>query len=228
MDLSIIHKKILQLAAEIAPFLETKNEPMQLIHLDLVPQAERVAFANEVIKISAYLGINPNWLLQVMYAESKLKPWIENENGGATGLIQFMPATAVSLGTTTAALKRMTRLQQLQYVKKYYAWKRGKMKSYFDVYLVTFFPAALGQNDNYIFKTSRLSPGIIARQNKIMDYNKNGAITMAEFKKYIVDATPKNVRALVFNNDTNDTNGTNGTNGTILIGIALIAFVLLG
>jgi LPXTG-motif cell wall-anchored protein len=54
-----------------------------------------------------------------------------------------------------------------------------------DVYLVTFFPAALYQGDSYIFHTSKLSASIIAKQNPSFDLNKDGRITKAEFKEYI-------------------------------------------
>jgi hypothetical protein len=37
-----------------------------------------------------------------------------------TGLIQFMPDTARSLGTTVEALREMTAAQQMQYVEKYF------------------------------------------------------------------------------------------------------------
>lgn len=39
---------------------------------------------------------------------------------GATGLIQFMPATAQGMGTTTAALAAMSAVQQLDYVQRYF------------------------------------------------------------------------------------------------------------
>ena len=48
-------------------------------------------------------------------------PSIKNAAGsGATGLIQFMPSTAVGLDTTTAQLAQMTATEQLEYVRRYF------------------------------------------------------------------------------------------------------------
>jgi hypothetical protein len=58
----------------------------------------------------------------------------------ATGIIQFMPRTAKGLNTTTQALYKMTNVQQLDYVYKYFLPAKGKLKSFEDLYLYTFYP----------------------------------------------------------------------------------------
>lgn len=141
-------------------------------------------FTAKVKSISNKLLIDPNWLMAVMYKESRLNPQAVNSNGGATGLIQFMPATAQSLGTSTAALKAMSNVQQLDYVYKYYKPYITKLNSYPDLYLATFFPAALGKADDYVMQTSKLSAATIAAANPGIDLNKDGKITVGEFKKY--------------------------------------------
>ncbi len=163
-----------------------------LLYINLVPSAERIAFEQKVKEVASKLQTNPNWLMQIMKSESGLRPDIQNtsfpmSNGYATGLIQFIPDTAANLGTTTAALKQMSRVQQMDYVYKYLKPYAGQLNSYFDVYLVVFFPAAIGNtnNDNYIFETNRISRASIARGNPTMDINKDGMITMAEFKQYL-------------------------------------------
>ena len=75
-------------------------------------------FASKAIYVAQAVGVNPQDLLAVMYFESTWNPALVNSIG-ATGLIQFMPQTARGLGTTTTALKAMTRVQQLDYVQKY-------------------------------------------------------------------------------------------------------------
>ena len=142
-------------------------------------------FLQKVKEISSLLGINPNWLMFVMRWESSLNPAAVNPISGATGLIQFLPYTAKSLGTSTTALKNMSNIDQLDYVYKYYAPYRGKIKSLYDCYLVVFFPAALGKPDSWILQTSSTTPGIIAAQNPALDLNKDGKITVGEFKQYI-------------------------------------------
>jgi soluble lytic murein transglycosylase-like protein len=103
---------------------------MALIYENKVPASYRVAFVEKVKKISANLGIDPNWLMAIMYFESAgtFSPSITN-NIGATGLIQFIPSTAKGLGTSTSALKSMSALQQLDYVEKYLKTYKGKYKS---------------------------------------------------------------------------------------------------
>ncbi len=76
-------------------------------------------FYNKATEVAKRVGCDPNDLLAVMYSESGLKPGAVNKNGGATGLIQFMPQTARGLGTSTQALKNMSPEEQLVYVEKY-------------------------------------------------------------------------------------------------------------
>ena len=144
-------------------------------------KTNKAAFIDKVRLISEHLGINPEWLMAVMYKESRLNEKAVNSTGGATGLIQFMPATAQGLGTTTAALKAMSNVEQLDYVYKYYKPYQNKLTSYPDLYLATFYPAALGKPDSYIIgaKGSKVSS-----QNPGIDLNKDGEITKGEFYRY--------------------------------------------
>lgn len=61
--------------------------------------SNKEAFLQKVRLICAKLGIEPDWLMFVMNSESGLNPAAYNPNGGASGLIQFMPDTAKGLGT---------------------------------------------------------------------------------------------------------------------------------
>ena len=142
-------------------------------------------FISKVIQISIKLKIDADWLMTVMYAESRLNPAAYNSNGGATGLIQFMPATAKGLGTTTAILRSMSNVEQLDWVYKYFAPYAGRIKNVHDLYLVTFFPVALGKPDNYIMQTNSLSAKVIAKANPGIDLNKDLQITVGEFKQYV-------------------------------------------
>lgn len=173
-----------------------------LVFLDKY-KGDKVAFSNKVRAISADLGIDPNWLMATMYKESKLNPQAQNTKfpvggGYATGLIQFIPDTARRLGTSTDALYRMDGIQQLDYVKKYFQPYAGRMKSYFDVYIAVFFPAAIGLPDNAPIATKSISASTVARNNPAIDLNKDGSITVAEFKEYLTGgftATIKNILA---------------------------------
>lgn len=145
----------------------------------------KAAFLQKVIEIAADLNCDPDFLMWVMWYESKLNPQAVNSISGATGLIQFMPTTAIGLGTTTAALLQMSNLQQLEYVKKYYLPYKNRIKTFEDAYIITFFPAALGKPDSYVLKTNKLSAALIAKQNKPFDLNKDGQITAGELRQYM-------------------------------------------
>ena len=160
------------------------------------------AFVSKVIAISAKLGIKPNWLMVVMHNESGINAQIVNKQKGdssdpytrsayrATGLIQFMPTTAIWLGTSTQALYKMTNLEQLDYVYKYFKGFAGKIKSYFDLYMITFFPVAVGKPDDFVIQSKSVSASTIARQNPSFDINKDFKITVGEAKQSMLKAIP--------------------------------------
>ena len=136
----------------------------------------RIEFTEKVNNICAELRIEANWLMFVMWFESRLNHKAVNPISGATGLIQFMPSTARSLGTTTDVLKRMSNVQQLDYVLAYLRPYKGKMKTWVDVYLAVFYPRAMG-NPNFV-----ITSDIVAKQNKIFDLNKDLDISVKEIE----------------------------------------------
>ncbi len=163
----------------------------------------------KIQQVCTLLGINPAWLMMVMWSESRLNAQSVNKQPGdgenpqiraanrATGLIQFMPNTAMNLGTTTKALFAMNAIDQLGYVYKYFRPWTGKIKSYFDLYLITFFPDAIGKPDEYILQTKRLSAATIAKQNPFFDVNKDGKLTVGEIKRRMYESIPKAIVAEV-------------------------------
>ena len=152
--------------------------------LDQYVTQNKTQFINKVLSISEKLGIMPEWLMAVMYKESGLNHRAYNPKGGATGLIQFMPATAHGLGTTTVNLSNMTNVEQLDYVYQYFKPYAKKIKNYPDLYVITFFPVAFGKPDNFVFETKKLRADIIAKYNPGIDLNKDLKITKSEFIEY--------------------------------------------
>lgn len=169
-----------------------------------LPDVER-----RIQQVCTLLGINPAWLMMVMWSESRLNAQSVNKQPGdndnpliraasrATGLIQFMPATAMNLGTSTKALFAMNVIDQLGYVYKYFKPWTGKIKSYFDLYLITFFPDAIGKPADYILQTKKLSASTIAKQNPFFDVNKDGKLTVGEIKRRMYESIPKAIVAEV-------------------------------
>lgn len=143
-------------------------------------------FESKVVDIAQELGANPRDLMAVMRFETggTLNPREKNRAGsGATGLIQFMPATAKSLTgaeSREAAIRimeEMTPVEQLDYVQKYLKPFKGRLKSLDDVYMAVLWPRAVGKDPDYAL----FEKGTKAYwQNRGLDINKDGKITKAE------------------------------------------------
>lgn len=114
-------------------------------------------FRKKVVGICKELWPN-NWkntannLMAVMAWETgeSFSPSIKNPNSSATGLIQFMKNTAEDLGTTVEDLAKMTALEQLDYVRKYFYPQRNKKLEFVDFYLQVLFPASMGKPDEHV------------------------------------------------------------------------------
>jgi len=121
-----------------------------------------------------------SWLLSCIAFETAktFNPAIKNAAGsGATGLIQFMPATARGLGTTTAELAKMPAPIQMLYVGKYFKPYAKKIKSLEDMYMAILYPKYIGALlDTIVFA----DPTIGYRQNSGFDKNKDGKVTKFE------------------------------------------------
>ena len=166
---------------------------MKLQYQDKVPSSYRDEFVKKVASISSQLEIDPNWLMAIIFWESAgtFSPSVENKSTGATGLIQFMPSTAKGLGTSTTALKKMSAVEQLDWVYKYYLPYKGKIKNYVDTYFVTFFPLAVGKPDNFVIEANNIPASLIASQNPAFDVNKDGKVQVWEVKKVMLEKLPK-------------------------------------
>lgn len=139
-------------------------------------------FRERVWWIADTLGLDPDDLMACMAWESaeSFRPDIRNAAGsGATGLIQFMPSTAVSLGTSTAKLAKMTAEDQLNYVYKYFRPYAGRLNNLGDIYMAILWPAGVGKSDEYVLWNKANKPTTY-RQNAGLDINKDQRITRGE------------------------------------------------
>ena len=145
------------------------------------------AFLAKVQKVAAFLGVKPEWLMFCVWFETahSLNSHIQNSIK-ATGLIQFMPETARGLGTSVEALKKMTNVEQLDYVQKHLSKFKGQYKSFVDLYCAIFWPAAVGKPDSY-----RITNDKVAAQNPIFDLNKDSDIEKSEIRKALLKQIPK-------------------------------------
>ncbi|OWY19320.1 hypothetical protein C7N43_29165 [Sphingobacteriales bacterium UPWRP_1] len=139
------------------------------------------SFEKEVRAVARKLNIPPEWLMSVMYSESKFNASVSNHRGsGAVGLIQWMPQTAKDFGTTAEALKKMSHVEQLEYVYKYLNLVRNKyheFNSLTDLYLAILYPRALEGDFCY---TLYADPSESYRQNSGLDENDDGMVTVRD------------------------------------------------
>lgn len=141
-------------------------------------------FKDKVCEIGQNLVVDPNFLMACMAFESgeSFSPSIVNAAGsGAVGLIQFMPQTAILLGTTTDELRQMSAEEQVVYVGKYFAPHTGKLQTLADVYMTILWPAAIGKPDYYVLfdKADTTHPKRYI-ENQGLDFNHDGKITKSE------------------------------------------------
>lgn len=156
-----------------------------MIFEELVKE-NKAAFLLKVAKIAGLLRVPTEWLMFCMWFETAhtLDSHIQNRIK-ATGLIQFMPSTAIELGTTVDALKVMSNVDQLDYVYKYLKRYVGKYNSFVDLYCAIFWPASVGKPDSYL-----ITSDIVAIQNPIFDINKDKDISKAEIKAALIKQIP--------------------------------------
>ncbi|HPT41513.1 MAG TPA: transglycosylase SLT domain-containing protein [Candidatus Gastranaerophilaceae bacterium] len=137
---------------------------------------------NQLInEMAQRLNCNPNDLKAIMYSESGCNTAKVNPNGGATGLIQFMPSTARRLGTTTQQLRNMNFEQQLVYVEKYINMARKnaripqvKKLDAGTLYSLIFLPAFANR------ETLCSAGSTYYEANRVLDTNHDGHITKAD------------------------------------------------
>lgn len=143
----------------------------------------------KVIEISKKIKCNPNDLMAIMNLESTgFKLGAINPKSGATGLIQFMPATAQGLGTTVEALAKMSAFEQLDYVEECLVASK-KIAKYSDDY-------QLKGEELYaiVFRPKYAQNAVLASQgekaykdNKILDVNNDKTITKEDLHTVLQD-----------------------------------------
>jgi len=148
---------------------------------------DRDEFLQKVIDKSNERNINPNWAMDIMRNESGFSATITN-GIGCTGLIQFCKDNIAKYVYTTSSTNRVRQLDGVfQYwddVAKIYPGTYDNVES---MYMATFFPAFvpfMDYPDDTVIQGYGFSAQILAQQNPGFDLNKNGQITVGEFKQF--------------------------------------------
>jgi peptidoglycan hydrolase-like protein with peptidoglycan-binding domain len=135
-------------------------------------------FLHEVENMAQRLGTRPEFILSVMSFETGGTFDPSKRNGiGATGLIQFLPSTAENLGTSTAALARMSPVEQLRFVEKYFDQPnfRNRLGTLEGLYTAVLSGRARQNSDDVLF-----TRGTRAYEQNPLDWTGDGQITAGE------------------------------------------------
>jgi len=149
--------------------------------------------------VAKRIGANPAHLAACIAFETgyTFDPAKKNAAGSSgTGLIQFMRATAIGIGTTVEALAAMTAVEQLVYVEKYFRPYAGRLSTIEDLYMAILYPKAVGKPLHYVL----FREGTQAyRMNSGLDRNGDGYVTKFEAadavrRAYVRGLLPENMR----------------------------------
>ncbi len=130
-------------------------------------------------EVAARLGMDPDHLMTIIHYETggSFRPSIRNPYSRAVGLIQFLPSTARRLGTTDAALERMSAVEQLDWVEQYLGHFRGRLGTLDDAYMAVLCPVAVGEPAEHVL----FRRGTTAyTRNPGLDRDNDGVVTKGE------------------------------------------------
>jgi len=167
----------------------------ELLYINKIPEYVRTEFSDKVRSIANLLNIkDANWLMILFNAETagKMKPDTTN-NIGSVGFIQFTSDLNTKgykkIGNKTYKLTdiaKMGYVEQLELVYLYYKqFNKSSINSFYDLYLLTFYPFAFGKPDTYIYGSEKSDAyaQTVAKQNPAISKGKL-YITNVEFREY--------------------------------------------
>jgi hypothetical protein len=150
------------------------------------------AFFNALEGVAGRLGINFDWLCNVIYIESGFKPTAKNPISTASGLIQMLENNCRAFaGMSASEFRKLNNIQQLKGVEGYLKAQIrsfGKPKDWIDTYCLVFQPVWVGKSDTAVLSKSG------SESNAYIDLNKNGVVTKGEFRIWANRRLPVNVK----------------------------------
>lgn len=122
--------------------------------------------------------------------ESGWQPSAVNPTSHAVGLIQFMPATlkAVGFPGTWEDFRRLSALEQLPYIRRYFAPMRWRQEG--DTYVAMAYPAALGKPDSFV-----IGPvgSVIWEQNSPLREAGAGPVTAGSIRRKLLERVERRI-----------------------------------
>lgn len=178
--------------------------------------------------IAHELQLDPDEIATIISIESGWKPDSHNAIR-AGGLIGFLPSTMKALGWdgTPEEFFQLTVGEQLPYVAKFYSPWRGKISRRGDVYLATFWPAAVGTADDYVIANRDGPNPKVWEQNRGLRGPDDGPITSGDVRAVLsramarAEAKPRYIPT-AFGTTTGKRVGRGGGGLLLLTGIGLL------
>lgn len=151
-----------------------------------------------LIQIADELAIDVDSISAVIARESAWNPRAKNPGGSASGLLQWIETTAKGLGTTTAAIRAMSILEQLELVKAYFRPYRGRIRTPADAQMAVFMPAFVGKPLDTVVaakdgtrRFGKVTEAEVYEKNKAYDRDRKGYITVGD----VTDSVRRTVAA---------------------------------
>ena len=121
-----------------------------------------------------------DYMTALLSFESGHNPKARNPKSSASGILQWMRATAPLLGTTIEQIREMNAVEQLDYVLKYFQ-RRPNLQPR-DLYLHVLGGSGIGKPDSFV-----VYPGgtDAYEKNKGVDIDKDGNITNGDMRNVI-------------------------------------------
>lgn len=182
---------------------DPRAEPGRTEVLFAFPGLERTTaeFRDAFVAMCARLGIpDPNKLAPVPSIESGFdpqaqNPFLDSSGRSAIGLIQFMPFLLDAWGLDWHAVKRMTGVEQLPLVERFYrAQNVAGVDDPGTFYMLTFLPKYARHPDSFVLgekDSEEIRDGLslhkIYAQNAGLDRDKDGDIEVGEVKRLARD-----------------------------------------
>lgn len=143
------------------------------------------SFVNALLSMSSRNGWDPSGIAAVIASESNFNPAAKNPGSSASGLIQFIDSTARSLGTTTAALRNMGAVEQLQYVERFFQRNMPKLPANIaDYKLVVLGRGDLvgAPDDSVVYSGSDPKQAAAYSANRTLDREGKGYISVGDIR----------------------------------------------
>jgi len=155
-----------------------------------VPGIRRASASDlaELERIATECGFDADELATIISVESGWNPAAHNAIR-AGGLIGFLPATLARLGWTGSPEEfwLLSIAEQLPYVARFYGPWCGRIRRGGDLYLATFWPAAVGAPDDAIIAAQGGPHQIVWEQNPALR-GEDGSITAGSVRAVVLRA----------------------------------------